>query len=387
LAAGPGLAQDKWTLRLRVGTLNVFWVMDIAAPSSTPQRLPTVVDIRPAPQSAPESNGASVSANGEAKPERSLWQRAFGDDGLSFSTVLDIVNPLQHIPIVSTIYQKITGDVASPAANIIGGALFGGPIGLMVAAADSALKGETGKDVGGHVFALFDSDPPTGTAIAAAAPAAKPSPTVDDATASDASADGHVAEASADDAPMPASLSPPPQPNAQPVVAQTDVPIRSAFVQANSARHASGNGIGGSFVPFETRSTIAVPSALAPIALTSSSLGTIAPTESRAAKLTGKNNGPIAPDLKTLAANPDQMKKLRMSGMRPTNEKPAPTIPSAFANAPKLPSGVDTATPRTDMPASDGNSDGFANLMARNLERYMSVKNQRPAPSRINQSF
>jgi hypothetical protein len=73
--------------------------------------------------------------------------------------------------------------------------------------------------------------------------------------------------------------------------------------------------------------------------------------------------------------------------MRPSNAKPAAMTPSAFANAPKLPSGIDTATPRTDMSASDSNSDGFANLMARNLERYMSVKNQRPAPSRINQSF
>lgn len=362
--------------------------MDIAALSSTPQHPPTVIDVRPVSKGAPETNDAGGSASGEAKPERSIWQRAFGDDGLNFSTLLDIINPLQHIPVVSTIYQKITGDVASPAANIIGGALFGGPIGFIVAAADSAIKGETGKDVGGHVLALFESAQPTDVAIAAANPKdAKPSLTVDDANTPDATADAGAVEVLAD---TPALVSPPPSPlpNAsRPVIAQSDGPVRSAFVQANSARRAPGNGIGGSFVPFETRSTIAVPSMFAPISLASSSLGAFSPTVSNAAKRADTKAGPSVPDLKTLAANPDQMKKFRTMGMRPSNVKPAPLTPSALANAPKLPSGIDTATPRLDMPLNDGNSDGFSNLMARNLERYMSVKNQRPAPSRINQSF
>ncbi len=48
----------------------------------------------------------------------------WGSDGFSFKDVLDTINPLQHIPIVSTIYQSITGDVPSSGANIAGGALI-----------------------------------------------------------------------------------------------------------------------------------------------------------------------------------------------------------------------------------------------------------------------
>ena len=51
------------------------------------------------------------------------------DSEFGFLDFLDIINPLQHIPLVSTIYQHVTGDMIKPAANILGGALFGGPLG------------------------------------------------------------------------------------------------------------------------------------------------------------------------------------------------------------------------------------------------------------------
>ena len=56
----------------------------------------------------------------------------FGKDGFTFGDILDIVNPLQHIPIVGSIYRNITGDTIAPAMQIAGGALFGGPIGAVV---------------------------------------------------------------------------------------------------------------------------------------------------------------------------------------------------------------------------------------------------------------
>ncbi|MDP6473864.1 MAG: hypothetical protein QF894_03030 [Alphaproteobacteria bacterium] len=34
----------------------------------------------------------------------------FGADGFGFDDFLDLINPLQHIPIISTIYREITGD-------------------------------------------------------------------------------------------------------------------------------------------------------------------------------------------------------------------------------------------------------------------------------------
>lgn len=69
---------------------------------------------------------------------------------ISFADILDVINPLQHIPGLNLVYREITGDkIASPAA-IMGGALYGGLIGFagaMAAAAFEALAGETPGDM------------------------------------------------------------------------------------------------------------------------------------------------------------------------------------------------------------------------------------------------
>ena len=94
----------------------------------------------------------------------------FGEDGLTFADLLDIINPLQHIPIVSTIYRALTGDEISPAARIAGGALFGGPIGFAVAIVNAAVEAATGEDIGDTVLAALTDDAPTKTEQIAAAP-------------------------------------------------------------------------------------------------------------------------------------------------------------------------------------------------------------------------
>ncbi|CAA7621886.1 hypothetical protein [Magnetospirillum sp. UT-4] len=94
----------------------------------------------------------------------------FGDgDEPSFWDVLDVINPLQHIPIVSDIYQELTGDKIGVGARVAGGALFGGPIGLAGALIGVAVEAETGKDLGGHMLAMIrgeddPSDAPVQTA-------------------------------------------------------------------------------------------------------------------------------------------------------------------------------------------------------------------------------
>jgi hypothetical protein len=82
----------------------------------------------------------------------------FGEDGFGFDDLIDVVNPLQHIPIVSSIYRWITGDEISPAASVAGGALFGGPIGLAGAVASVAIEEATGRDLGGHAMAMMFGD-------------------------------------------------------------------------------------------------------------------------------------------------------------------------------------------------------------------------------------
>ena len=87
-------------------------------------------------------------ANGTSNPDK-----------VSFADLIDTVNPLQHIPLVSTLYRDLTGDQISPQARIAGGALYGGPIGLVTSLIDSAVNTVTGDDIGGHVFAtLFGRD-------------------------------------------------------------------------------------------------------------------------------------------------------------------------------------------------------------------------------------
>ena len=66
---------------------------------------------------------------------------------------LDIVNPLQHIPIVNKIYRGLTGDTIHPVTQIAGGTLYGGALGAAGSALNAAVEYETGHDVASAVYA------------------------------------------------------------------------------------------------------------------------------------------------------------------------------------------------------------------------------------------
>ena len=89
----------------------------------------------------------------------------FGKDGLDFFDLLDIINPLQHIPLVSTLYRRLTGDAMAPAPSVLGGALFGGPIGALASLANVVVAHTTGKDLGEHVIALLTGEPAADGAV------------------------------------------------------------------------------------------------------------------------------------------------------------------------------------------------------------------------------
>ena len=80
------------------------------------------------------------------------------EDGFGFGDVLDIINPLQHLPVIGTIYRKITGDTIKPFSNIVGGALFGGPIGAASGAINLAVKEGTGKDLAENALSIVGID-------------------------------------------------------------------------------------------------------------------------------------------------------------------------------------------------------------------------------------
>lgn len=101
---------------------------------------------------------------------------------MSFWDFLDIINPLQHIPIVSTVYREITGDTIQPSMRIMGDMLYGGVIGGMASIANAVVEQATGQDVGETVMASLgfgDGDHPaasTAVADASGGPAASGSP-------------------------------------------------------------------------------------------------------------------------------------------------------------------------------------------------------------------
>lgn len=99
-----------------------------------------------------------ASKAGETKTADTKEKSGF-ESFLSFlGAIIDIINPLQHIPVISTIYRNITGDEINPLARVAGDALYGGAIGAAVGIVDVAVESKTGKDIGGNVVAMLTGD-------------------------------------------------------------------------------------------------------------------------------------------------------------------------------------------------------------------------------------
>lgn len=94
------------------------------------------------------------------------------DLDFSFDDLIDIVNPLQHLPVVGTLYRAITHDTIKTPEKIAGDTLYGGLWGFVGSVADTAFQAITGKNFGDTVLALLtgnrDEKP---TAVATATPA------------------------------------------------------------------------------------------------------------------------------------------------------------------------------------------------------------------------
>lgn len=63
----------------------------------------------------------------------------------TFGDLVDMANPLHHIPVVGHMYREMTGDEIKPIGNIVGGALFGGPFGAASGLMNAISIAETGK--------------------------------------------------------------------------------------------------------------------------------------------------------------------------------------------------------------------------------------------------
>ena len=96
---------------------------------------------------------AQSNPSGEADPAGA--ETGGTDNSMGFADFLDVINPLQHIPVVSTLYRELTGDTMSEAARMAGGALWGGPAGVIGALANTITNAEAGGDIGATALAYL----------------------------------------------------------------------------------------------------------------------------------------------------------------------------------------------------------------------------------------
>ncbi|MGP1254015.1 MAG: hypothetical protein ACTS10_06365 [Kiloniellales bacterium] len=112
----------------------------------------------------------------EAAAQVSRARGGAEEPDFSFGDLLDVLNPLHHIPVVGNLYRELTGDEIGGTARIIGGGLYGGAFGMIGAAfnqifddatgrdmAETALAVVTGQDLGGsdsNSTDLADTSPP-----------------------------------------------------------------------------------------------------------------------------------------------------------------------------------------------------------------------------------
>lgn len=64
-----------------------------------------------------------------------------------FDDLLDMLNPLHHIPLVGPLYRAVTGDTITTPAKIVGAAAYGGPLGFASALGNAVIEQETGQDL------------------------------------------------------------------------------------------------------------------------------------------------------------------------------------------------------------------------------------------------
>jgi hypothetical protein len=119
-----------------------------------------------APMNGPIAGSAAPSPS-PVDPGRERGVQTAEITGLDFWDLVDLINPLQHIPVVSTLYRALTGDKMKPVINVLGGALYGGPVGLLTAFASSAVEQTTGREPLIELAAMVrgegDTPPPAAT--------------------------------------------------------------------------------------------------------------------------------------------------------------------------------------------------------------------------------
>ena len=108
------------------------------------------------------SESVTVTANKTASSDTASSDAGKGED--FFHHILDVINPLQHLPVVGTIYRAITGEHIGNIEKIAGDTLYGGLWGAVSSIADVAFEGITGKSFEDTAMAWIKGDDATAVA-------------------------------------------------------------------------------------------------------------------------------------------------------------------------------------------------------------------------------
>ncbi|MGX9463385.1 hypothetical protein ACWXWU_19460 [Shewanella sp. A14] len=73
-----------------------------------------------------------------------IYSFSFGEEGLDQNDLFDSINILNHIPVLSDIYQISTDTDVSPVSKLVGSMLYSGPVGVGVTALEMGLNYITG---------------------------------------------------------------------------------------------------------------------------------------------------------------------------------------------------------------------------------------------------
>lgn len=148
LAGLPNAAEAKPHKVLRMVTNErtagsiPMWVNEDQAPESSSSIIEASFN--------ENQNTGTYALRGPDVPTNTNTETEFG-----FADLIDMVNPLQHIPVVNHFYREMTGDEIRPISQIIGGGVFGGPLGAASGLANVIAIQETGDDLTGNALAML----------------------------------------------------------------------------------------------------------------------------------------------------------------------------------------------------------------------------------------